>query len=90
MSTLTLNHARPLLTQSLPLSILQFKTEIEDKDEYIENTMSMNEHTLNTGSRKGQSSKKITALWSNVTGGLYKDNKDGCLYFAFYLEKLVD
>lgn len=52
--------------------------------------MSMNEHTLNTGSRKGQSSKKITVLWSNVTGGLYEDNKDGCLYFAFYLEKLMD
>lgn len=52
--------------------------------------MSMNEHTLSTGSRKDQSSKKITILWSIVTGGLYKDNKDGCLYFAFYLEKLMD
>lgn len=52
--------------------------------------MSMNEHTLNTGSRKDRSSKKITVLWSNVTGGSYKDNKDGCLYFAFYLEKLMD
>lgn len=52
--------------------------------------MSVTEHTLNTGSRKDQSSKKITVLWSNVTGGLYKDNKDGCFYFAFYLEKLMD
>ena len=47
------HHARSWLTQGLPLSILQLRQKKkEDIDDYMENTVSVNEHLLNTYNRK--------------------------------------
>lgn len=78
------------MTQGLPLSILQLRQKYkEDLDDYIENTVSVNEHSLNTRHRKDSSSKKVAVLWGNVTGGSSINSEGGCSYFALVLEKLM-